>query len=116
MMDARLIDWDEQRFVEVRPGIYGATVHTPQLTATLYRYAGGSSWEEHRHPQDQITMVLHGVIGFRVDGRDLTLSEGQMAAIPGGTAHAATVPPGDGASSLNVFTRREAPPAPAAGG
>ena len=54
------IDWDEQEFTEVRPGIFGATVHTPQLTATLYRYGAGSSWEEHQHPQDQITTVLEG--------------------------------------------------------
>lgn len=31
----RKIDWAEEEFKEVRPGIYGATVHTPQLTATL---------------------------------------------------------------------------------
>ena len=87
------IDRDEQQFTEVRPGIFGATVHTPQLTATLYRYAAGSSWEEHRHPQDQMTMVLEGVIEFVVDGRPVRLESGQLAALPGGTTHSATVPP-----------------------
>ena len=69
-MDApQTIDWDEQEFTEVRPGIFGATVHTPQLTATLYRYGPGSSWEEHQHPQDQITHVLEGAIDFVVAGQ-----------------------------------------------
>jgi quercetin dioxygenase-like cupin family protein len=109
MHAARKIDWDEQEFTEVRPGIFGATVHTPQLTATLYRYGAGTSWEEHRHPQDQITTVLEGVIDFVVDGEPVRLAAGQLAALPGETPHSASVPE-PGAISLNVFTHRDAPP------
>src|SRR5947209_17505414 len=86
------IDWDEQPFSEVRPRIFGATVHTRQLTATLYRYGAGTSWEEHQHPQDQITQVLEGTIDFVVGGTTVRLSAGQLAALPGGTPHSATVP------------------------
>ncbi len=103
------IDWGEQEFTEVRPGIFGATVHTPQLTVTLYRYGAGTSWEEHEHPQDQITTVLEGVVDFVVAGEPVRLEAGQLATLPGGTPHSATVPP-PGAVSLNVFTHREAPP------
>ncbi len=103
------IDWNEQEFTEVRPGIFGATVHTPQLTATLYRYGGGSVWEEHQHPQDQITTVLEGIVDFVVDGHPVRLEAGQLATLPGGTPHSATVPQ-PGAVSLNVFTHRDAPP------
>lgn len=62
---AQKIDWSEQEFTEVRPDIHGATIHTPQLTATLYRHGGGSSWEEHRHPQDQIGAVTLNVFTHR---------------------------------------------------
>jgi quercetin dioxygenase-like cupin family protein len=106
---AQKIYWAEQQFTEVRPHIYGASVHTPQLTATLYRYAGGSSWEEHQHPEDQITTVLEGAVDFVVGGRRVRLEAGQLATLPGGTPHSATVPEG-GAVTLNVFTHREAPP------
>jgi quercetin dioxygenase-like cupin family protein len=105
----RKIDWDEQEFAEVRPGIFGATVHTPQLTAMLYRYGAGSSWEEHHHPQDQITSVIEGVIDFVVDGEPVQLSAGQLATLPGGTPHSATI--GDApAVSLNVLTHLDATP------
>jgi quercetin dioxygenase-like cupin family protein len=110
MAEPQTIDWNEREFTEVRPGIFGSTVHTPQLTATLYRYAAGSSWEEHQHPQDQVTMVLEGVIEFVVDGRSVRLEPGQMAALPGGTRHSATVPQNADAVSINVFTHREASP------
>ncbi|MGH2914817.1 MAG: cupin domain-containing protein [Solirubrobacteraceae bacterium] len=106
----RKIDWEEQNFTEVRPGIFGATVHTPQLTATLYRYGAGTSWEEHQHPQDQITQVLEGTIDFVVAGRAVRLTAGQLAALPGGTPHSATVGADAPAVSLNVFTHREAAP------
>ena len=105
------IDWDDQEFTEVRPGIFGATVHTAQLTATLYRYGAGTSWEEHHHPQDQITTVISGAIDFVVDGEAVHLITGQLATLPGDTPHSATVPgDGDGAVTLNVFTYRERTP------
>lgn len=104
------IDWDQQQFTEARPGIFGATVHSPQLTATLYRYDGGSSWEEHEHPQDQVTCVIEGEIDFVVAGRPVRLAAGQLAVLPGDTPHSASVPGGGGAVTLNVFTHREAPP------
>jgi quercetin dioxygenase-like cupin family protein len=104
------VDWDERDFAEVRPGVFGATVHTPQLTATLYRYDAGSSWEEHEHPQDQVTTVLSGTIDFVVAGEPVRLTAGQSAALPGGTPHAATVP-GDGACvTINVLTHRPETP------
>lgn len=104
------IDWTQQEFEEVRPGIFGATVHTPQLTATLYRYGPGTSWEEHQHPQDQVTQVLKGTIEFVVAGETVRLTAGQLAAVPGGTPHSASVPADGPAVTLNVFTHREAPP------
>ncbi len=111
-MDApQKIDWSEQEFAEVRPGIFGATVHTPQLTVTLYRYGAGSSWEEHQHPQDQITTVLEGKINFVVAGEPVQLDAGELATLPGGTPHSATVPEdGVGAVTLNVFTHRDSTP------
>ena len=103
------IDWDQQKFTEVRRGIFGATVHTPQLTATLYRYEPGSTWEEHQHSEDQITTVLEGAIDFVVDGQTVHLKAGQLATLPGGTPHSASTPE-PGAVTLNVFTHRDAPP------
>jgi quercetin dioxygenase-like cupin family protein len=107
----RKIDWEEEAFSEVRPGIFGATVHTPQLTATLYRYGAGSSWEEHSHPQDQITSVVAGEIDFIVDGQPVRLTAGELATLPGGVPHSAGLAAdGEGAVTLNVFTHRESPP------
>ena len=111
MPDPQVVTWSEQSFEEVRPGIFGATIHTEQLTATWYRYEPGSRWEEHRHPQDQITTVLEGAIDFVIAGEPVHLVAGQLATLPGGTPHAANVAEaGSGAVTLNVFTHRESAP------
>ena len=104
------VDWNAAEYEEVRPGIFGATIHTPQLTATLYRYDAGSSWEEHEHPQDQVTTVLEGTIDFTVAGRPVRLVVGETAALPGGTRHAASVPDAGACVTINVLSSRRGVP------
>jgi quercetin dioxygenase-like cupin family protein len=112
--DPFTVDWSAREFSEARPGIWGATVHTPQLTVTYYRYEAGSSWEEHSHPQDQVVSVIDGEIDFTVAGEPVHLVTGQLAALPGGVPHSALV--GDReVHTLNVYTYRAAPPAAPSG-
>jgi quercetin dioxygenase-like cupin family protein len=98
-----LTDW-----TEVRPGIFGATVDTDQLTVTVYRYEPGCSWETHQHPEDHVTFVAEGgTVDFIVDGRPSPLAPGQLAIIPGDTPHSATVAAdGERVITLNVWRLR----------
>lgn len=99
---------DEGDFSEVRPGIFGATIDTEQLTVTVYRYEPGCAWEEHAHPEDQVTFVAEGgTVDFVVDGRPSPLGPGEFAVIPGGVPHSASVA-ADGATvvTLNVWRLR----------
>ena len=98
-----LTDW-----TEVRPGIFGATVDTEQLTVTVYRYEPGCEWETHQHPEDQVTFVAEGgTVDFVVDGQPAPLGPGQLAVIDGDIPHSASVP-ADGAQvvTLNVWRLR----------
>ena len=95
LSEAVALRWHEQDFTELRPGIFGATIDTEQLTVTVYRYEPGCAWETHAHPEDQITSVLEGgTVQFVVDGRPVPLGPGQLAVIPGDVPHSATVPAG----------------------
>ena len=71
MKSPLLIDWDAREFSEVRPDIHGCTIVSADLTISMYRYAAGSQWEEHRHPEDQLTIVMSGEIRFRSGGDEL---------------------------------------------
>lgn len=109
--DPFTVDWSTQEFSEVRPGIHGSTVQTPQLTVTFYRYEPGSSWEEHQHPEDQVTSVIEGEIDFTVAGNPVHLRAGELAALPGGVPHSAQVGERE-VRTLNVYTSRSTPVAP----
>jgi quercetin dioxygenase-like cupin family protein len=111
--DPFTVDWSTLDYTEVRPGIWGATVHTPQLTVTYYRYEAGSSWEEHSHAEDQVTSVIEGEIDFTVAGQPVHLTAGELAALPGGVPHSADVGPAE-VRTLNVYTSRRTPTAPPA--
>ena len=68
------------------------------------------SWEEHQHPQDQVTTVLERIIHFVVAGEPMRLTRGQTATLPGGTSHSATVPDAGPRARINVLTSRRKPP------
>jgi unsaturated pyranuronate lyase len=100
--------WEDRSAAEVRPGIFGATEDTEQLTVTVYRYEPGCAWEEHSHPEDQVTYVTEGgTVDFVVDGVLTPLSAGELAIIPGGVPHSASVPAdGERVVTLNVWRLR----------
>ena len=100
-----VVDWDAQGFREARPGIHGASIHSEQLTATLYRYVAGSAWEAHAHPEDQVTVVLSGEITFGSEGKELHLGPGQTVLVPGGVPHSARVG-AEEVVTLNVWPPR----------
>jgi quercetin dioxygenase-like cupin family protein len=108
LAEALALRWDAQDFSEVRPGIFGATVDTEQLTVTVYRYEPGCAWEEHAHSEDQVTFIAEGgTVDFVVGGRATPLTAGELAVIPGGVAHSASVPAGgERVVSVNVWRLR----------
>jgi len=108
LTEALALDWSDQEFTEVRPGIFGATIDTEQLTVTVYRYEPGCAWEEHAHPEDQVTFIAQGgTVAFVVAGEPRPLSAGELAIIPGGVPHSASVPAdGETVVTVNVWRLR----------
>ena len=100
-----VIDWGAREFAEVRPDIRGCTIVSDDLTVTMYRYGAGSEWEEHHHPEDQLTIVLQGEIVFRTGGGEICLGPGQQVLIPGGVPHSAAAESGE-VVTLNVWPPR----------
>jgi quercetin dioxygenase-like cupin family protein len=102
--------WSEREAAEIRAGIFGVTEDTEQLTVTVYRYEPGCAWEEHSHPEDQVTYVTEGgTVDFVVDGIPTPLSAGELAIIPGGVPHSASVrADGERVVTLNVWRLRGA--------
>ena len=99
----------DREFTEVRPGIFGATEDTEQLTVTVYRYEPGCEWETHAHPEDQVTYVDRGR-DDRLRGRRRARPRCRRASWPSSPAaclHSASVPAdGERVITLNVWRLR----------
>jgi quercetin dioxygenase-like cupin family protein len=103
--------WDDVPVERPLPGVLRQTIQGAAQTIVRYRYAPGAHFPVHRHPQEQITIVLAGAIVFQIDGARRELVAGQIAVIPSDTPHGADVEGDAWVDTLNCLSpRREASP------
>ena len=101
----------------VLPGVERQTVQGDRQTLVRYRYAPGAVFPVHRHPEEQITVVLGGRIAFEVDGERREVGPGEVVVIPGDVPHGATVVGDEPVETLNTLSpRRLTGPTPAGAG
>jgi quercetin dioxygenase-like cupin family protein len=60
-----------------------------RLTAAQFRLKAGCVVQRHSHPQEQITIVLEGLLEFEVGGRRFTAAAGDVVHVPPGVEHLA---------------------------
>jgi quercetin dioxygenase-like cupin family protein len=84
-MPVRSFD-DLSRSEEI-PGYLGAFLHGENMTVTNWEVESGASFPEHRHPHEQISIVVKGKFELTLDGEVETLTPGRVAIIPPGTPH-----------------------------
>jgi quercetin dioxygenase-like cupin family protein len=73
------------------------------LEIVEYVYKAGAHFPEHRHPEEQVTIVESGEITFSIDGEELALKEGDICHIPPNKFHSAKVLTSREVRTLNVF-------------
>ena len=86
---------DEARYypretLSLTPHVPGAKMWGVSLNQTMLTYfeiKPRSRFPKHRHPSEQISLVLKGELVFRVDNRILYVKEGEVIAIPPNVAH-----------------------------
>ncbi len=65
-----------------RPAINGE-----RLEVGYYRYPAGTVKPPHRHPEEQVVVVIRGRLGYRVAGETKILSPGDAVCIASGVEH-----------------------------
>ena len=108
MSHAVTLNWDEAPVSEPLPGITRQSISGDRQTMVRYVYAPGSVFPVHSHPEEQITVVLSGRIVFTVDGARHDLGPGDVAVLPGGLAHGATVEGDETVVTINTLSPRRA--------
>lgn len=81
---AGLVDYEEGRVVS------RTFAQKPALTLTLFAFDKGEGISTHTAPGDALIQVLDGEAMVTIDGKDMTLTAGQVVAMPANVPHAVT--------------------------
>ncbi|MEW5826023.1 MAG: cupin domain-containing protein [Candidatus Bipolaricaulota bacterium] len=74
---------------EALPGVLRRAVSLDRVMLTHFAFAPGSQVPEHRHPEEQITIVTRGALRFTLEGVTRILHAGEGVCVPAGTLHGA---------------------------
>lgn len=99
---APLRDLAELDLQQIWDGVAARSVHGDRLTLAVVELDPGSVVPEHRHDHEQLGLVLHGSVTFRVGDERRELSAGGTWRIPSNVPHEVHVGP-DGAVVIDVF-------------
>ena len=76
---------------EALPGVTRRAVWLNQVMVTFFEFEPHAVVPEHRHPHEQISVVIEGAMIFRLGDETRTLRAGEGACIPANMPHGATV-------------------------
>ncbi|MBI5827605.1 MAG: cupin domain-containing protein [Deltaproteobacteria bacterium] len=89
MGDIRVYSRDE---LALRPAVEGAKMWAIGLDRSMLTYfelEPDTTFPDHSHESEQITLVLEGELTFVFDGKSVTLKAGDAVAIPSNKIHSA---------------------------
>ena len=72
------------------------------VTIGRFELKKGGVVPSHAHVNEQISMVMSGVVLFRIDGREIVVKAGEVMQIPGNVAHEVEVL--EDAVAIDVFS------------
>jgi quercetin dioxygenase-like cupin family protein len=83
--------------------IAARSLHGERITLSVVELDPGAVVAEHRHENEQLGIVLRGLMSFRVGDEQRELGPGATWCIPPNTPHEATAGP-EGAVVIDVFS------------
>lgn len=87
------------------PGITSERVDLGNMTIVNYRFEPHASFPAHRHPEEQVVIVLSGTCTMEAGGHTYELTAGSMVVNPSMEWHSITSGD-DGVAFLNLITPR----------
>jgi quercetin dioxygenase-like cupin family protein len=74
--------WDEIGERTIIKGFHGKFVHSERMTFVMWRFDEGTILPRHRHPHEQVAIVLEGELEIAVDGVTHLCTGGSVLVIP----------------------------------
>jgi quercetin dioxygenase-like cupin family protein len=69
------------------PGFLGAFLHSDNMTVASWEVEAGSTFPEHSHPHEQISIVVDGQFELTLNEETDMLKPGRIAVIPADAPH-----------------------------
>jgi quercetin dioxygenase-like cupin family protein len=82
--------WDEMDKEVLSPTIARKIITGDKAMVAQVFLAKGAVVPEHKHESEQITYILEGALLFKIDGKEILVSKGQVLRIPSWMPHMAT--------------------------
>ena len=96
--------WYERSEEKLDPKLSQRVFSTQNAIVVHYVYEPGLEFETHSHPQEQITIVQSGRLGFDIAGEKIELKTGDICSIAPNVAHSVTVLGNEKVESISIFT------------
>jgi quercetin dioxygenase-like cupin family protein len=105
MADARQGTIADLPATEPFAGLTRRTIDATKATVNEYAFQPGASFPIHRHPEEQVTLVLEGTVSLTVEGETTQLEPGGWSVVGGDVEHGITAGP-DGARIVAIIAPR----------
>jgi quercetin dioxygenase-like cupin family protein len=96
--------WVETDKQLLDPKLTQRVFSTENALIVHYVYEPGLEFEEHSHPQEQITIILSGHLILEIEGEKVDLKSGDICSVAPNVAHSTTVLGEDKVESISIFT------------
>jgi len=90
-MNNYFFSFKEQEFKEPIKGIKIRSVYLDKTMMTYMEFKPGSEIPEHKHPHEQITLILEGEMEIVVGGIKRMVVKGDVVVVPSNIMHSAKV-------------------------
>jgi quercetin dioxygenase-like cupin family protein len=81
--------WDALTLDKVTDMVARKTVAGAELVLTQAYFKKGALVPVHRHESELLVYVLQGALRVQIEGKDVTVREGEVLVVPGGASHQA---------------------------
>ena len=82
-------EWEKVEKEQLNPSLGRQVIHGEAMTVARMYLRKGCAVPEHSHHNEQVTYVLEGALHFFIDGREITVSAGEVLCIPPHMPHEA---------------------------
>ena len=83
--------FNDSTYKEVAPGVRMRSAHLPNAMLTYFEFEPGAEVPSHKHPHEQITLVIEGEMELTVGDETRILKRGDGATVPPHVEHKAVI-------------------------